>query len=362
MANINDYLNWRGDLKICEEFPFNELDSMVLARFSYLPFNRIDVKPGMTIKDISKAMADFKEDDFIYHGDMELAHNLGASKRFSNMIVSNLVDINDIQIEKQFSAITIHLSYEEIYISYEGTDKTLNGWKEDFNLAYLEHIPAQYEALVYLKDVATEYDYKKIRMGGHSKGGHLAMYAAMYSPDNIKSRIIQVDNYDGPGFSDVIIEENKNNRILEKITTYIPQESVVGRLLRHEEKIVIVQSIEKGILQHDIFSWVVLKDHVIYADDGLTEASDRMNKTVADWVKQSTPEQRKVFVDCIFDLLYNNNVPMSFDIQNALFKKTPQLIKSYMGLAPDDRKIVSDMAKMFVKSYRANKKSDHVVK
>lgn len=34
MSNILDYIKWRGDLTIQND-PFNEIDSLILSRFSY---------------------------------------------------------------------------------------------------------------------------------------------------------------------------------------------------------------------------------------------------------------------------------------------------------------------------------------
>lgn len=347
MANINDYLIWRGDIEISDKFPFNEVDSMILARFSYLIFQKIRLNPGMTIKQISDQLVKFTDKDFNYMGDRDLIVNLGNSNRFKNFTVSNYVNIDDTETEKQFSAIVIHISYDEMYVSYEGTDKSINGWKEDFNLAYMENIPAQAEALKYLEDVSKEYRYKRIRIGGHSKGGNIAMYAAMFTSEAIKERILQVDNFDGPGFSKSIIDEKKNDAIFDKTTTYIPQDSVIGRLLHHEGKELVVQSIEKGIYQHDIYSWQVMKNHVVVAD-GVTASSDRINNTVEEWLKHTTQEQRKLFVDSIFELLYENSVTTTTDFQSTILKKAPQLIKSYMEISPEDRKVIVEMVRRFI--------------
>lgn len=350
MANINDYLMWRGDLQISEEFPFNEIDSMILARFSYLLFDKIELEPGITIKKISEQMVTYKDEDFNYMGDRDLIVNLGNCNRFKNLKVSNYVNVDDTETEKQFSAIVIHISYDEMYVSYEGTDKSINGWKEDFNLAYMENIPAQAEALEYLENVAEEFSYKKIRIGGHSKGGNIAMYSALYASDIIKARILKVDNFDGPGFSKKIINEKMSDKMFDKITTYIPQDSVIGRLLYHKEREIVVHSIEKGIYQHDIYSWQVIKNNVIEAE-GVTASSDKINNTVEEWLKHTTPEQRKLFVDSIFELLYENSVTTTIDFQSTIFKKAPQLIKSYMEISPEERKVISEMAKLFAKSY-----------
>ena len=360
MANMVDYLIWRGDIKIDDRFPFNEIDSMILARFSYLIFYRIDLKPNMTIKEIAEQMEKYEDKDFNYLGDRSLIINLGKSDRFKDMVVSNYVHKADLETEKQFSAIVIHISGDEMYVSYEGTDKTINGWKEDFNLAFQKNIPAQLEGVSYLTNVANEYSNKKIRIGGHSKGGNIAVYSALYVSEQIQDRILKVDNFDGPGLDEELCNENKDKAIVSKMTTYMPQDSIIGRLLEHNEEKIIVRSVQKGIYQHDIYSWQVVRAKVVVVGK-VTDSSDRVNKAVQEWLEGTTPEQRKIFVDEICELLYENEVMTTVDLQSTLIKKAPQLIKTYKEISEEDRKAIMDNVKLFVKSYIEAKK-DKILK
>lgn len=350
MSNIVDYLKWRGDLKFDDKHPFNEIDSMILARFSYLIFHRIELHPNITIKEIAEQMKKFHDKDFNYLGDRDLIVNMGESDRFKDMVVSNYVHKADLETEKQFCAIVIHISDEEMYVSFEGTDKTINGWKEDFNLAFQKNIPAQIEGVNYLTNIANEYPHKKIRAGGHSKGGNVAIYSALFAPSDVQSKIIKVDNFDGPGLDESLYKENKNKAILARMTTYMPQDSIIGRLLEHDEQKIIVESIEKRIYQHDIYSWQVLRDKPIVVDD-VTESSNRMNRAVQEWLIGTTPQQRKIFIDSICEVLYENEVTSTIDLQSTLFKKAPQLIKAYKEISDDDKKAIMENVKQFVKSY-----------
>ena len=169
MANINDYLLWRGDIEIDRKFDFNEIDSMILARMSYLLFDKIKMNSEEKIESVSKKMVNFKNEEFMYNGDKELVTYLGESIRFNNMYITDFIKKNDKEIEKQFGAITIHLSEEELYISYIGTDSTIWGWKEDFNMAFMDNVPCQIAGKEYLEKIANKYPNKKIRIGGHSK-------------------------------------------------------------------------------------------------------------------------------------------------------------------------------------------------
>ena len=154
MSNINDYLIWRGDIPIIPEAPLNEVDSMILARFSYLIFDRIDLQEVETIETIYNKMKNFKNEEFKYNGDKELITNLGQSKRFKDMQVTDYVKNNNKETEKQFSAITVHISEDEMYLSFLGTDKSILGWKEDFNMSFMQNVPAQLAGLEYLNKIA----------------------------------------------------------------------------------------------------------------------------------------------------------------------------------------------------------------
>ena len=350
MSNINDYLLWRGDLPINEYSPFNEIDSMILARFSYLRFDKIAMEEKETIASLSAKMKDFENDEFLYNGDKELITHLGESKRFQNMVVTDYVKINDKETEKQFGAITVHISEAEMYLSYLGTDSTIYGWKEDFNMAFMDSVPCQVAGKNYAEKIAEKYPDKKMRIGGHSKGGNVAIYAAITTSKEIQDRIIKIYNYDGPGFHQEIINKYKNDAIIQKIVTYIPQDSVIGRVLNHEEKCEVVLSAEKGILQHDIYSWQVLRDDLIKSE-ALTDTSEVINKTVTDWIADTTNEQRKAFFDGVFELFYATDANTFSEIGQHLPSNVITILKTYRGIAEEDRKTITEMLKLFAKAY-----------
>lgn len=361
MANINDYLLWRGDIKINKASPFNQIDSMVLARFSYLLFDKITLNKKETIKSISNKMKDFPNNKFRYNGDKDLITNLGVSDRFKNMLVTDFIQNTDKAIEKQFSAITVHISDKEMYLSFIGTDSSIVGWKEDFNLTFRDDIPAQHDALEYLNKISQKYPNKKIRLGGHSKGGNIAIYASIYSSKEIQNRIIKVDNYDGPGFDNNIIKSFKDTGILKKITTFIPQDSVIGRLLEHKEKVEIVYSLEKGIYQHDIYSWQLLGKELTHMPN-VTASSELIYKTIRNWLKQTTPEQRKVFIDGLFEVFYSTSANTFGEFSSTWMKNIPTLFKTYKGISEEDRKTIIKMLKEFGKAYTLTLKENEIKK
>ena len=350
MSNINDYLLWRGDIPISPKFKFNEVDSMILARFSYLLFDRIDMRKNETIESISQKMKDIPNEEFRYNGDKELITYLGQSNRFKDMEVTDYVSNNDKKSEKQFCGITIHISDKEMYISYIGTDSTIYGWKEDFNMSFMDNVPCQIAGKEYAEKVIKKYPDKNVRIGGHSKGGNVAIYSAITIPTELQNRVIKVYNYDGPGFSKNIIDKYGNEKIVNKIETYIPQDSVIGRILNHKEKITISLSNEKGIFQHDIYSWQVIKDNLIKLNHN-TEISENIDKTLTDWLENTTAEQRRIFVDTVFEIFYSTDANTFGDISKNLSTNISKMLKKYGEISTEDKKVITNMIKIIVTSY-----------
>ena len=206
------------------------------------------------------------------------------------------------------------------------------------------------DRLKYLENMAKKYPNKKIRIGGHSKGGNVAIYSAITSCREVQDRIIKVDNYDGPGFSSSIIKQYKNEEIIKNIETFIPQESIIGRVLNHKEKMTISLSTEKGVLQHDIYSWQVVGTKMLKSEK-ITNNSEEFNKTLVDWLENTTNEQRKVFIDTVFELFYSTEAESFGEIMQKFPISLSRILKKYQQLSEEDKKIMTDMVKIFLGSY-----------
>ena len=242
-----------------------------------------------------------------------------------------------------------------MYISFVGTDGTILGWKEDFNMSFMEDVPAQIAGKKYTEKVASKYPNKKIRLGGHSKGGNVAVYSAVTVEKSIQDRIIKVVNYDGPGFDRKFIDSIENKEIIEKVFTYIPQDSVIGRILEHEEGYEVVESVEKRLYQHDIYSWQIVRNNMVKLDK-TTKSSEVINETMRNWLKDTTPEQRKIFFDAVFEIFYSTSASTFSEISSSWVKSIPKLIGSYKELSEDDRKHITEMLKLFGKLYFSSRK------
>ena len=200
MANILDYLDWRGDLQISER-GFNEVDNLLLAELCYLDFGGI-VPPGFDAPvPLQEAMRRY--DVLREHESMgvlvpdqipELGRRMAASARFSGLLLCGYENKIDDETQTQFSALTLLLPDGTAYVAFRGTDDTIVGWKEDFNLAFLPVVPAQRMAVQYLQAAAAAFSERPLRVGGHSKGGNLAVYSAVFCSEAVQNQLMQVYN------------------------------------------------------------------------------------------------------------------------------------------------------------------------
>lgn len=341
MANVCDYVKWRGDLTL-DQSEFNEIDNLILARFSYFPFDKIIRENEIaTIKELSRRFSnqDVTKLPILWKDDVELFPLMGNSKRFGGMLATKYINKIDAEQEKQFSAITVLMPNDIIYVSYRGTDNTIVGWKEDFNMSFKSHIASQISAKQYLEEIAKEYPSSKIIIGGHSKGGNIAVYAATFASKDVKERIINVYNNDGPGFCEDVIKTPEYQEILPRVHTYIPQSSIIGRLMNHKEKYTIVESVQKGIMQHDLYSWQVLGKEFVTLKK-LTNESEFIDKTIKDWLENVEPEKREQVIDAVFEILNTTEAQTMKELKANWFANAKTILGTYKNIDSDTKEMV----------------------
>lgn len=341
MANVCDYIKWRGDLDL-EKSDFNEIDNLILSRFSYFPFdNIIEENEVVTIKELGERFnkQDINKLPILWKDDVDLFPLMGQSKRFGEMLATKYINKIDVEQEKQFSAITVLMPDDTIFVSYRGTDNTIVGWKEDFNMSFKSHIASQISAKEYLEIIAKEYPDKKIRIGGHSKGGNIAVYAATFVSNEIKDRIINVYNNDGPGFCEDVIETPEYQETIKTVHTYIPQSSIIGRLMNHKEKYTVVESVQKGIMQHDLYSWQVLGKEFVTLKE-LTDGSEFVDKTIKGWLENVEPAKREQVIDVVFDILNATDAQTMKDLKANWFSSGRVIMTSYKNIDNETKDMI----------------------
>ncbi len=353
MADIFDYLAWRGDLLLTQE-KLNEVDGSILTRFAYIPFEYFtDPLPDgfLSIRDVAaSALKDeqLKEARRWKLSDDRLLSAMAESARFGSLGVAFPVSRLDEQAQAQFFAVTVKLDTGLYFIAFRGTDNTLVGWKEDLNMSYLCPIPAQEMAVEYVQRVANLVE-GRIILGGHSKGGNLAVYAGAFCGEGIQERIDAVYNYDGPGFFDNVLQTDGYQRICARIHTYIPQFSVVGMLLNHQEEYTVVHSTESGLMQHDTYSWEMIGTKFVCLDT-VTGGSRFLDSTIKDWIAEMTPEQFEKFVDAIYDVLSQTNAHTLRQMRENWFDSARSIVRSIGGMDEKTRAAVMEVMRLLARS------------
>jgi len=256
--------------------------------------------------------------------DLDLLKAVAESARFDNIRMSFYRSVLIPEEDTQFAAVTIFLEDGSAYIAFRGTDNTLTGWKEDFNMSFQSSIPAQHLALAYVQEFTAAHPIP-IWMGGHSKGGNLAVYAAAKCGQLLQKRIVGVYSQDGPGFSEAMMNDPGYRSILPKVRSYVPQSSVIGMLLEHEEPYTIIKSNQIGIMQHDPYSWQVLGADFLKVEE-LTADSRFLDRTFRNWLSQMTNEERSEFFDTVFELLESTGAERAGEIIR------PQNVRAYLKM------------------------------
>ncbi len=352
MRNIFYFLKKYGD-KNFEEFPFNEVDSLILCQLAYLGYAHM--VPTYEEQRDSLRYIDIIDDDMVIikmcENTLEERYNrrflrlLRKKKRYASMFVNYYRNEFDPNSSKQFSALTF-LFDDFAYIAYQGTGPTLVGWKEDFNIAILDEIPAQEEAVEYLNDIADRYD-GPIYIGGHSKGGNLVSYAVVHCREDICQRIIHIYNNDGPGFKKTINESFRFDGIKDRFTKYIPEDSLIGLLLHHTDKYSVVKCYGRGLIQHDPFLWKVSKDgHLQLIKDGSFRyrVFERANR---EWIDSISDDDRVRFINGIFYLVgVNGNIGI-LDIKKHPIAFIRSLRKRYKKLTKEEHKFLRGIIRQY---------------
>lgn len=309
-GTIIDYLKKTKKVTF-EMSPFNEVDSLILSQFSYLKFE--GKVPGLGQRENAVTLSDIAaldsydslyEDERYRKNNMALFEGMVKSERFNKIKFHSYISIIDYDKESQFAAIVADLPDGTSYVAFRGTDENLVGWKEDFNMSLFKPIPGQIMSVDYLTDVAA-YLPEYFRVGGHSKGGNLAVFSAMYCHESIKDRIYEIYNHDGPGFRNELMDEAGYQAIRGKIRMTVPHSSLIGMLLVNFDNYRVVESKMpgiSGILQHDPYSWKVKGMDFVITDE-LSQMSAIKDRSINELVMGLDDAQINMFLDATNDIM-----------------------------------------------------------
>ncbi len=320
MGNIIDYLRSYGQYTF-EEKEFNEVDNLILSQFAYLKFDGLVPAPfekrnGVKLLDIlvhperNRMFADERYEK-VNRG---LFEALVFSKRYQNMRLNHYAIETDMETESQFCAITFYLDNNLTFVAYRGTDETLVGWKEDFNMTFLCPVPSQKYAVEYLNAIGSKIKTPFI-VGGHSKGGNLAVYASLKCENAVKQKIKVIYNNDGPGFRREVFEDGEYEKLSERIIKTVPQASFFGMLLQDEKEVQVIKSSGiGGIGQHDPYTWEVEDGAFIQVEGGIYKGQQRVNTSLNEWFSHLNEEELRTFVDTFFEVVWATEAETLIDL------------------------------------------------
>ena len=336
-----DYLQWRNDVPLSIS-PFNEVDNVIFSYLSYIDFR--DLKEDWNgFFDLKDLFRDFCEkhslEEIETTGEFTeraplLLKEMMEGERFSDTKVGYYAEDFDKDKVKQFAALVFLLPDGRNYISFRGTDKTITGWKEDFLMSCQSETAGAKEAVEYFNKIAPVLEGELI-LGGHSKGGNFAMYAAAFCEAEHKERIMQVYNNDGPGFREEVIQSPEFQEILPKISTIAPQSSIIGQLLSNPAKQHVIHSTAKGILQHDAMTWEAEKDSLVSSE--LDELSEYTKTTLGSWLESMDDETRESLCTTAFSLIESTKSETFIEFSGNLMKNMETIWKE-MGKLPEEKK------------------------
>lgn len=363
VTTVFDYLRWRGDLTFAQD-AFNEVDNLILCIIAYLNFRRFpelrsrDADKAVLMSDIVPRMtAEDEQQGLSPNNYIPLMKLAAESCRFAPVRLFGYETVRDETREMQLDALSFLLPDGTLFCAFMGTDRSLVGWKENLNLSYMDAVPAQIGAVEYVEDMAWRCPERPVRIGGHSKGGNLAAYAAIHIPEALQARMLDAYNNDGPGFRRDVTDTAEYRRIAAKLHTYIPAASIVGVLLEHTEDYTVVASSSRAIMQHEPLTWGVLGSRFI-RQEARSEFGKASDDVVREWLASLSPQERKEFSNALFDMFTQGGTVQSLeDVRQSELLKRLAADEKQKGIVSEAlRRLMADVKDELLRTAEAGLK------
>ena len=348
-SDLFDYIKWRGDLSFSLS-PMGEIDGAMFSMATYVEYDI--ALPDGEIEDAPVSFnyvleSYFSMDDkreiklgLIFPTDkiITMLEVMKDRERYSSLKISDFVNYINEKECCQFAAMTFHLDDGSIAVAYRGTDDTIIGWREDFNLAFLKETPSQRMAAEYLNRVADKYNNSKIYICGHSKGGNLAIYAASMCRRDVQDKIERIFSYDGPGQSSEIVASEGYERICNRIDSFIPQSSIVGTMF-NGGKYKIVNSSYRGPYQHDLYSWELDGPRFVRLPK-LSSRGVKNQNSFNGIMGKMTDREKEGLVEIFFGAIGSTGASTLSEISSAKLKNIATVIKSLNGISKEQKDVM----------------------
>ena len=349
MPGIYDYLDWRGDVPLRKD-NLNEVDNLFFSLLSYVDFDGIlpedPAADGLTLREAAKEYFFTHREDaphplglIVPAEIIKLFRRLSDTPRYRDLWLTGYINEVCLTREMQFSALTLVLPDACRFVSFRGTDDSIVGWKEDFKLAYMDEVPAQRKAAAYL-DSLPLCDGDTLYVGGHSKGGNLAVWGAVHASERVRNAIKRVFSNDGPGFTEEMIKSEAYLRMADRLTFLLPQSSLVGLLLVNDSTYEIVRSRTLGLFQHNGLSWEVMGPAFI-RQDKLSGRGVRTDTVIRERIDSMTREEKRQFVEMFFEILESTGAKTLTELAEGKIRSAVTMLKTYQAFDKDKKEMAS---------------------
>ena len=348
MGNLITYVQQYG-AQTFEDKSLTDIDVLVLTEIAYLPFDEIvpksfDVTEAISLNQLGKEFEKIKEKEhennpfMITSERIELLEVVSKSQRYKDIKVFGFMNDIDDELTKQFAAVCYQWEEESRWIIFRGTDESLTGWKEDFMMTYSDLIPAQTDAIEYLRKQAELFS-GSLNISGHSKGGNLSLYASAMQEETVQDRIKQIYCWDAPGVHRSILGTEGYQRVVSKAKRYIPQDSIVGLMLESQVPYHIIESQGSGISQHSALMWNIEEDHFVELTE-LSRNSQLTDQTFKQWTEVVSDEDLKLFFDTFFDLIFEMGVETVNDVYYNFRMYMQKFFEKAYQMNPEKREVL----------------------
>ena len=347
MSNLIDYLEEVKYLPFDQE-PLNILDKVCINEIGYLTYEKwlsaSDLKETINLHDYAEGKDLNPDYSFMVTKErVDLAEAMVRSRRFAGLNLSDYCSVLDKEVEKQFAAMIFslpELDYQQIV--FRGTDDSVIGWKEDFQLTYSREIPAHRSAMAFLEKHLSNLS-GHIVVSGHSKGGNLALYSAVQSSTVLREQIAELLLLDSPGLMKSLLEKPSYQELKPKMTVIRPQESVVGVMLYWDKTAKLVAADGIGIAQHNVLLWQVdLETNDFVYEDQPTDLSQRLKETFQEWIETLPNQELKQVCDLFFDTILDSGIESLDDIGIKTLPKLGQMLQEFGNLSDQQKKVLQD--------------------
>ena len=347
MPNLIDYLEKVKELTFDQE-PLNILDKVCINEIGYLTYEKwltaSDLKKSINLHDFAEGKELNPDYSFMVTKErVELAEAIVRSRRFASLSLSNYRSVLDKEVEKQFAAIIFSLpELDDHQLVFRGTDDSVIGWKEDFQLTYSREIPAHRSAMTFLEDHLPNLS-GRITVSGHSKGGNLALYSAVQSSTSLREKIAELLLLDSPGLMKSLLEKPSYQELKAKMTVIRPQDSVVGVMLYWDRPAQLVAAEGIGFAQHNALTWEVdlVANDFVYEDQP-TELSQRLEETFQEWIETLPNQELKQVCDLVFDTILDSGIESLDDIGIQALPQIGQMLQEFGNLSDKQKKVLQD--------------------